>query len=73
MAGHEAEAELAQHQGVESWIGEVEAEEVLSVDAATSRLGCAAIHAVLGESQHGDERQPPGPLRLGGHERTTTP
>ncbi len=59
VAGHEAGAELAEHRGVEARVGEVEAKNILPLDAATSRLGCAAIREVLGELQHGDERQPP--------------
>lgn len=71
MAGREVGAELAQHRGVESWVGEVEAQEVVPVDAATSRLGYAATRTALGEPPSGDESEPPGRFSRG-QDRSTT-
>lgn len=62
VAGHEARAELAHHRSVEARVDEVEAQELLPVDAASSRVGRAEVHEVLGERKQGNERQPPGCL-----------
>ena len=60
FAGHEAGAELTQDQGVKTGIGQVEAEQVLPVDASPYGIGSTAVGQVLGKLQQRDQRQPPG-------------
>jgi hypothetical protein len=52
-------AELAQHRVVEAGVGELEAQEVLPVDARPHRFGRPPVGQVLAELQEGDQRQPP--------------
>ena len=55
----QAGAELAQDRVVEAGIVELEAEQVLPVDAGAHRLGGTPVRQVLAEPQQGDQRQPP--------------
>jgi hypothetical protein len=55
----QARAELAQDRVVEAGIVELEAEQVLPVDAGAHRLGGTPVRQVLAELQQGDQRQPP--------------
>jgi hypothetical protein len=52
--------ELAQHRVVEARIGQLEAEQILPVDAGTHRLGGPTVGEVLAELQQGDPGQTPG-------------
>jgi hypothetical protein len=52
--------ELAQHRVVEARIVQLEAEQVLPVDARPHRFRGLAVGQVLAELQDGDERQAPG-------------
>ena len=55
----QAGAELAQDRGVEAGVGQLEAEQVLPVDARPHRLRRTPVGEVLAELQQGDERQAP--------------
>ena len=59
-AGEQAGAELAEHGGVEPRVGQLEAEQVLPVDAGADGVGGAAVGEVLAELEDGDQGQPPG-------------
>jgi hypothetical protein len=60
VAGEQPGAELAEHGGVEARVGQIEAEQVLPVDAGADRLGRLAVGEVRAALEHGDQGQPPG-------------
>ena len=59
-AVEEAGAELAEHGGVEPRVGQLQAEQVLPVDAGADGLRRRTVGEVLAELQDGDQGQPPG-------------
>jgi len=61
-ASHDPTAELAQDREIEALIGQLEAEEVLHVDAAAHRIGGLTVGQVLSELEHEHQGQPPGSL-----------
>jgi hypothetical protein len=59
-AVEEAGAELAEHGGVEPRVGQLEAEQVLPVDADADGVRRRTVGEVLAELQDGDQGEPPG-------------
>jgi hypothetical protein len=51
--------ELGQDAVVEAWVGELQAEGILPVDAASHGVGGLPIGEVLHELENGNESQPP--------------
>jgi hypothetical protein len=60
LAGEQPGAELAEHGGVVARVGQLEAQQVLPVDAGADRLGRRAVGEVRAALEHGDQGQPPG-------------
>src|SRR5262245_42055091 len=59
-ACEQARAELAEHRGVNARVSQLEAEQVLPVDAGADGLRRRAVGEVLAELQDGDQGQPAG-------------
>src|SRR5919199_4110211 len=59
-AGEQALSELAEHAEVKAGVGQLQAEEVLPIDASPHGLGGLSIAQALAELHEGNEGEPPG-------------
>jgi len=69
---NEPGAELAQHRGIETGIGQFEAEDVFPIDPTAHAVRSRAIGKAFGELEDSDEGEPPrgaGGLAMRGEER----
>ncbi len=60
IAGEQARSELAQNRNVEPRVGQLQAQRLRPVNAASHRLGRLTVGQVLEDLEQRDQRQPPG-------------